>query len=192
MHTPDAVKNWINSMAEKGLYNGETARFRVTALERLLSVMGPDEPQDAESILRDLDTLARRWATRNNGTPDTARAYVSRARGALTDYLEFQSDPTGFKGRRRGKTRDESRPRKRVAVEKVRRTQTTIAPNPPEEPKLSRFPLDEGHDFLFALPRRTLTAKDVRRIAFHLMSYAADFDPAAPQIFVPMLNQTND
>lgn len=181
-HTIKNVRDWVQAMGDKGLYNSETARFRITALERLASVLGDDESQDPELMLNNLAQLAKRWATKNSGSPGTMKTYESRARGALEDFLAYQEDPSAFKGRRR-EDATEGKP-----IQRTKGTSVAAVDDPPakttstarSEPGFtSRFPLGDGQSFAYSLPVRGLTTKDVRKIAFHLLSFAEDFDPAS-------------
>ena len=48
----DEVKRWIKSMGERGMYQPTSARLRMTALERMVSVLGPEEDKTPQAVLR--------------------------------------------------------------------------------------------------------------------------------------------
>lgn len=101
METIEDVKRWLRAMGERGLYGGSSVRIRTTALERLTSVMGDDDPTEVSWIVDNIETLTHRWATRNQANPATAATYKSRALSTLRDFVEYHENPTGFRGPRR-------------------------------------------------------------------------------------------
>ncbi len=177
-----AVKPWLTTMAERGIFPDTSARLRATAIKELTSILGDDEPKDVVSVLSNLDSLTNRWATANTANPATASTYKQRARRGLEDFLAFQADPTGFRPKVVKLVPDAAKPPKKAkeATEIVpkptkstaeQKTDTTTD-RPPER----SYPLAKG-EFFYRLPTGGLTLHDVQRIAWHLATMATDFDP---------------
>ena len=172
------VTHWITKMAERGIYSGATATNAITAINRMESILGADEPKTAVYMLDNLDDLAKRWALKNQGNPATATTYRARARTAVQDYINYLRDPTGFQPKTRAK--EESAPRPPKARTVVAAATAPAEPPPPPRPTLNLrdFPLGpEREPFRYILPAEGLSTREVRRIAFHLVTMAHDFDP---------------
>lgn len=186
--TVEDVRRWVLMMGERGLYNRKTARFRSTALKELVKRLGEEEPKTARWLLENIADVAKRWGTFNDANPATIKAYESRARTALADFLAFQQDPAQFKGRRR----EPGASRPKPPAPRAEAKQTANTEPPPEEvppkaepatapPTFRSFPISTG-EFVFQLPPGS-TVRDIRKIAFHLLAFATDFDPGMGNIF---------
>ena len=79
-------------MGQRGIYGGASARLRSTAVEQMLSVVGAEEPKDAQWALDNIASLAKRWATKNQANPGTTSTYLSRAKSTIGDYIAYQKD----------------------------------------------------------------------------------------------------
>lgn len=183
--TPEAVKEWLRAMGEKGQLPANTVRMRCTALDALTSILGPEEPREAKWLLDNVKDLAQRWATVNNAAPDTAMTYQSRVRTALQGYLDYRANPTGFRPNRRSAAprKDKAnarRPSERSSANaRVEHTPTLeSAENSSPLPRLLRtYPLGGGREFAFALPDDGASVAEITRVAYHLLTLATDFDP---------------
>src|SRR5271156_5368066 len=82
------AKDWLKSMGERGVYLKSVVQLRAGAIDALASVLQGDESQAAQSFLDQLDEVTNRWATLKRANPETAQAYRSRVRGALTEFLQ--------------------------------------------------------------------------------------------------------
>lgn len=168
------VTHWITKMAERGIYGGSAATNAITAINRMESILGPEEPRTAAYMLEQMDELARRWALKNQGNPNTATTYRARARTAVQDYLSYLRDPTSFQPKSRAK--DESTVRAPKARPAAPSSPAAI-PATPASQNLREYPLGADREpFRYLLPP-DMTMRDVRRIAFHLITMASDFDP---------------
>ncbi len=177
------LTEWISRMGERGLYPKTTARFRAGAIEALTSVLSPDEPNDLEWTLEHLDELGKRWATLKHANPKTASTYVSRARTALEDYLQYMNDPSSFKGRRR-----KSKKKQGNSPPRVTSTRSDLPPGSghlmhttPAALPLRSFPLSDEQDFRYSLPPSGITVVEALRVFYHLVTLARDFDPTDPK-----------
>ena len=100
-YSMDEVKAWLKTMAEKGYYVGNAPRLRRTAIEQITSILGPDEPKDADWVLANIDAIGRRWANIKNADPQTLRDYVGRVKSTISDYFIYRNDPAKFKPKAR-------------------------------------------------------------------------------------------
>lgn len=177
-----AVKPWLNTMADRGIFPENSARLRATAIKELTSILGDDEPKDVVSILSSLDDLTRRWATANTANPATAATYKQRARRGLEDFLAFQADPTGFRPKvvklvpDGAKTPKKAKETTEIVPKATKPTTEQKAEPATDRPPERSYPLPNG-EFLYRLPAGGLTIHDVQRIAWHLATMATDFDP---------------
>jgi hypothetical protein len=206
------VCKWHTAKAQRGEVALVTVRLRVTALNSLTSILGPEEPRDADWLLNNLEDVANRWATKTQANAATARTYMGRAKGALSDFLSWRKEPTKF--RFKPSTERPKRDKGKTKMEGAAAEQTPTA-SPPESdvvptPEMPRpavgeasaaegaerrsFPLPNRSRFVFELPIDGLTVYDVKRVACHLLTLATDFDPATPshaEVF-SIVNRRND
>ncbi|MEM6731470.1 MAG: hypothetical protein AAF658_07925 [Myxococcota bacterium] len=163
----DTAVRWVRAMTARGVYSHNTGRMRATALEQLASMLEPDENRDAEAVLERLDVLARHWAAERMRRPETASAYLRRARAALRDFLSFRAAPGRFRPtvRRRETDKAPARARKRKAVRSRPAPDTSFARD---------CPLGDGRVFRFEVPEGWQLA-DVERVIDHLATLASDY-----------------
>jgi hypothetical protein len=181
-----SVKAWLLTMAERGMFPLNSARLRATALEQLKNILGPEEPQEVRYLLDNLDAITARWATKTNAKPETSATYKQRAKRALEDYLQFQTDPTGFRPRVVRLVPDGATKRNPPTAQP--RAASASAP-PPASPGSAQqsersYPLADGAEFTFRLPARGVTSREVQRIAWHLLTLTTDFDERNPLAIV--------
>ena len=176
----------LDRMAETGMMKPTSARFKKTALEKLTSVMADDEPKTPEWILDHVDGLGTRWANIEKAKPDTVRTYVSRAKTALEDYISYTANPQGFKPKGPATKGTSKKPKDPGSKSRPRRKPQTESAQQEPPPKAHMdgwrtFPLGKGREeFKYLLPQDSFTAKDVLKIACHLVTLAEDFDPMSP------------
>lgn len=193
----EEVVAWIMRMAQNGTYRTSSARFKRRAVEALVSVLDPGENPTAEWLLEHVEDLGRRWANKHNASPGTIKTYVSRAKTALEDYLQYTADPKNFKPRGRQPKPAKKSPSQGASTGQKKRASSKSA-RPPHsratsatsaaplhdripDPHLRNFPLGKGRTpFLYAIPEDGFTAKDVLKVACHLVTLAEDFDPTSP------------
>jgi hypothetical protein len=181
---------WTRQMAAKGFFQIDSARQRITALERLVSVLDDGEPQQVRWVLEHIETICDRWLLKTNATPNTASTYRSKSSRLLADYLSYLDNPSAFKPQQRGGGRERlEAPRRkpqaapRLEARPVDPEPASIQAPPPAvgAPDLRTYPLGEGRGaFEYRLPKEGLTTRDVLRVAYHLLTMATDFDPTDP------------
>jgi hypothetical protein len=167
-------------MDEKGIIPSTRAQQSRTAVRVLTEVLGQDEPlDDARWVLDHIDELADRYAIKNSANADTTRTYRSKAASILTAYFQFLENP---------RSRPKVAAPRRVTPKRVEEDATAANPQPndrdlppgaaPTEQGLHRLRLAEGRYVEFRSPE-DVTTREVRRIAFHLASFAEVFDPGS-------------
>lgn len=190
--TPEEVYVWADRSGDRGLLNPTTARLKVTALKRVLSVLSHEEKLGAQEILDSLDQLVTRLARKEGGTPETLQTYKQRSESLLRDYIDYQRDPLAFQARtaerpaKAEKKVERKKAQPEAASEKAQQQppqQQQPQPQPqPSEGRRYVYPLADGRDFEYVLPRGGLTMVEVKKIALLLISLAKDYDPSAESI----------
>lgn len=203
LHTVEEVKAWVKAMGKNGMYQPTSAQLRIQALSQLTSILDATEPQDAATVLSKIEEIGQRWARLNAGKGETMRAYISRAKYALHDFLQYQADPGSFKGR--SGSAKPSRDKKQTAPEKARATKPTPSlentdlvaqsasppATPPHAPgpaprgssqgESRTFPLGHGRTFTYSMPDDALGIRDAMKLFCHLMTMCEDFNPSDPK-----------
>lgn len=175
----DEVYTFAEKMGTHGVYNPTSARLKITALKRMVSVIADDELLEPQWILDNIDSLANRLARLGNENPDTMRTYRSRAASVLADYLEYKKAPLEFTKRaseERTPRREASpKPKKEAAAEKAE------TPKSPAASRMRSYPLGDGREIEFALPEGGMTIDQCLRFGLHLVTMSVDFDPLRPE-----------
>lgn len=110
-YSRDALLEFLDFLANKGLLNRSTAISRKAAVNTLLSILSPDEAADLRSL--NLDDLVLRFMNikGNEFKPESVRVYKSRLTSVLDDYGRYKKDPLGFRPRIAPRERVEKSPR---------------------------------------------------------------------------------
>ena len=93
MNDIDKVKNWINAMSKRGIYQESKARVYITALNKIIQ----DKTLNLHALLSNLEDFGSQYEIKYNANPRTVKDYLSRAKRAIEDYLDYQSAPMKFK-----------------------------------------------------------------------------------------------
>lgn len=93
-----AVKSWADSMASKGNYKQITAHLYITALSKICTVLA-DEPEltSVQSAVGNLEKIRKLFISKTHSNENTVKAYISRIRNVLTEYLSHQISSDGPK-----------------------------------------------------------------------------------------------
>lgn len=186
-HFVNDILGWAEEMEKKGLYDTSTSKNLRTALKALVTVLDPAELQDAKQFVADMESIAERWARANRANPATMRTYKQRAIALLEDYDGFMENPASFKGR--GGTSS-----KKSEKKEERRAAAPTTPPIATEPAaaaFNTFRMPNGKVFRYSLPE-DFTIEDLRRVVYHLLPAAADFDPMRPGGGFPPMSPTLD
>jgi len=196
--TIDQTIDWLTEKVKNGHLKPSTGRFHITALKSMAGVLADGEPRNIDSVLSNINDIANRWANMNPGTRGgTAASYKQKASKALEWHKEFLQDPVSFsfdirtrrsriggdstnKTTSRGKGQKSSSNKNEGSQTYNNDTNVETVQQPSiKDSNYRNFPLGDGRDFHFILPE-DLSIKDVKRFAYHLVSYAKDFDPEKP------------
>lgn len=181
--TPDEVFVWADRSGDRGLLNPTTARLKVAALKRILSVLSEEEQLGAQDILNTLDQLVTRLARKEGGNPDTLSTYKQRAESLLRDFVDYQRDPLGFQSRSAERpAKAERKPERKKPTQAEPSGEAAPEPQAPAHNKRYVYPLDAGRDFEYMLPAGGLTMREVKKIALLLISLANDYDPPGDSV----------
>jgi hypothetical protein len=177
--TPEEVFTWAERSGDRGILNPTTAKLKVAALKRILTVLSDEEHLGAEEILGALDQLVTRLARKEGGNPETLSTYKQRAESLLRDFIDYQRDPLGFQARNAERTPKAER---KVERKKVPPTEPVAQAAPPVDGRRYIYPLGEGRDFEYVLPPGGLSMREVKKIALLLISLANDYDPPGDSV----------
>lgn len=173
------VFDWLKKMGDRGLIKANVARMRASAIRGFVAILDGEESKRPEDVLANVETIAKRWAIKNSGTPDTANTYATRARGALSDYLAYQQDPTGF----RFKMREVPSGERKKTPKPPKVSEATEAPDANEgharssaQRRTRDFPLNDEREITFTIPVG-FTMREAARFAVHLVTLTRDYDP---------------
>jgi hypothetical protein len=93
----DALNRFLDYALEKGLLKSETAKSRRTAVNKILEKITDEQRADVRKV--DLDLEAEHFANRQGAgyIPSSLLTYKSRAKTALTDFVNWVDNPMGFR-----------------------------------------------------------------------------------------------
>lgn len=177
--TPEEVFTWAERSGDRGILNPTTAKLKVAALKRILTVLSDEEHLGAEEILGALDQLVTRLARKEGGNPETLSTYKQRAESLLRDFIDYQRDPLGFQARNAERP---AKAERKVERKKVPLTEPVTQAAPPVDGRRYIYPLGEGRDFEYVLPPGGLSMREVKKIALLLISLANDYDPPGDSV----------
>src|SRR6185436_10320249 len=134
---------------DRGILNPTTARLKVTALKRILTVLSGEEQLGAQDMLDQLDQLVTRLARKEGGNPETLSTYKQRAESLLKDFIDYQRDPLGFQARSAERP---AKAERKVERKKVPVTEPVAPAAAPADNRRYVYPLCAGRDFEYVLP----------------------------------------
>jgi hypothetical protein len=91
------VADFQDYSARVGLSNQNTAASRKAAVMQILGTLETAEQADVRSI--NLELAFNRWVNKSSGkyTPSSMQVYQSRMKTAVSDFIRYKSDPSGYK-----------------------------------------------------------------------------------------------
>lgn len=130
----DALTEFLDYLARKGMLNSNTASARKAAVSKVFGILDDEEARDLSAI--DFEGVMQRFANLEgkNYTTDSLITYKSRAKSALDDFLSYVENPMAFrvqggKGQKKGVDKTdggETKPVRRTSS--VQNPVQTIAP----------------------------------------------------------------
>lgn len=108
----EALLEFLEYVAQKGLMAPATARARKAAVGKVLGILDEGEARDVTAI--DFDAVMNRFGhLQGKGyTPDSLMTYKSRVRSALDDFASYVKNPLAFKPSVQTRERKSSTPSK--------------------------------------------------------------------------------
>ncbi|MER8507034.1 hypothetical protein [Mesorhizobium sp. M0199] len=93
----EALLEFLDYLARKGLLNKTTANARKAAAGKVLALLDDTEAADLANV--DLDHLMHRFSNIAGGdyTPGSLNTYKSRIKSSVEDFLNYQDNPMTFK-----------------------------------------------------------------------------------------------
>jgi hypothetical protein len=104
-HSREALADFQDYMAEKGLMEKNTAQSRKAAVTRVLGILDEAEASDVTGLdIEDVMSRFQRLHGRDY-TPASLTSYKSRLRSALDDFASYLSNPLAFRPSVQGRAR---------------------------------------------------------------------------------------
>jgi len=171
VRTKEALVEFLDYVAQKGLVAPATAQARRVAVNAVFGVLDESETRDVLAI--DLPSAMVRFSNlQGKGyTPDSLKTYQSRLKAAINDFASYLENPLSFKPN--SQTREKrSNQKKAPSTEAVGDTPSLHAESPRPASPLgpvgsSIFPIPLRKDLtiqIYGLPF-DLTESEARRIA---------------------------
>lgn len=93
----EALLDFLDYLARKGLMNKTTASARKAAANKILGILEADEAEDVTAL--DLDDVLMRFSNiaGANYTPDSLNTYKSRLKSAIEDFISYVENPMSFR-----------------------------------------------------------------------------------------------
>jgi len=186
-YSRDALLNFADLLATKGLANSNTAAALKSAVSRILSDLSPDEEADVRKV--DVGLAIRRYNNKNPNavSPSSLAEYQRRLTQVISEFVRYVNDPAGYNGlggapkAPRSDKSDKQSPKKRASAtsEVHKETRGTEMPaSPPTSSGLSlAFPLRADFLAQVVLPR-DLKSDEAKRLAAFIATLAIDYSPS--------------
>ncbi|CCV15715.1 hypothetical protein [Mesorhizobium sp. STM 4661] len=93
----EALLEFLDYLAKKGLMNKATANARKAAANTVLSILDSNEAEDVTII--DIDQLFARYANLAGSKykPESLNVYRGRLKAAIEDFKNYQNNPMAFR-----------------------------------------------------------------------------------------------
>jgi hypothetical protein len=187
--TIEDAKTWVKAMGAKGKWTDVATRNRLTALEAVSSMLGPDDDHSARAVLEKVDVLTRDWATKNTKDGKTQANYRGSVRSTLRIYLAYLEDPAKAQAQfdavaakpRKPKAKAEDASEELPLAPPAAATAATGAAVQKVAPQgdLLSYPLGDGRVVRVSFPEN-FTIRDLAKFSCFAATFCADFDPTRP------------
>jgi hypothetical protein len=185
----DDVQDFLSTIGKQGLINDNTISGRKTALAKFAAVLDENQ-KTVEYLASNIDVVKVRFQNLNKDVRGaTVDEYAHRVLGSLSDFQEWSTDRGAWERKisakgARSATADGSE--KKPAKADRAKSAETFQSRPADGTRVVSIPIRPDFDVQLAVPK-DLTIAEVRRLAFVLTGYTADFDPmkpVQPQLFL--------
>ena len=169
------VFEFLDYAGNKGVLNSNTTNALRAACTKINPFLETKSEKNVSWVKGNLEELYRRVANKDQSlTPSSLQSYKSRALKAVTLLEKWADNPTtwhqNLRTRRAGKKNNSGNVQPKKSGEEKH--------TPREEAIEISYPLRAGFNFLATIPRG-LKMSEVKKIVFHLATYAEDFNPSA-------------
>lgn len=181
----DAVIGFLKDQATKGDMGASVARIRETSVRQMAAQVAPGEPNDAQSVLDNIERLRERWARKNSdGKAGTAQTYASRAKTSIEEFFRWNAAPDKYDPKR-APMRVERKAADKSPAAPSQEQMAIPAPMPVPQPQVptyvqgspQRVSLGGGRELFYTPPSDGLQTRDVIRTAYNMITQCEDYDP---------------
>lgn len=185
----DALLNFTDLLATKGLANVNTAGAMKSAVSRILSDLSPGEEVDVRKI--DIGLAIKRYNNKNPNavSPSSLAEYQRRVTKAIREFVRYVDDPASYTGLGSAPRTGKPDKNERTAAKKlggvVRESKAESRSGDPMPPMSS--PTSSGLSLAFPLRAdflaqvvvpRDLKTDEARRLAAFIATLAIDYSPS--------------
>lgn len=204
----DEPIEFLGIAASKGFLNDNTVQARRTACNKFFDILDEDQ-KSVEYVRENLDVIKARFSNLNKEVAGTTvDEYARRVTLVLNDFTAWKEDRAGWE--KSVSAKQSARPagdgEKKTRAPKADKakapppqgngaahTANTASFNSDVAMRTVEFPLRKGVDVKVSLPRDGITMAELKKLAWFLLPYAADFDPeVSPRETFPMLEGDNN
>lgn len=199
----DEPIEFLGIAASKGFLNDNTVNARRTACKKFFDILDEDQ-KNVEYVRDHLDVIKARFTNLNKEVAGTTvDEYARRVQLVLNDFTAWKEDRSGWEraqaakqtarpagdGEKKAKT---AKPEKKPQVQETPNVNNGGSFTSDTAMRTVEFPLRKGVDVKVSLPRDGITMAELRKLAWFLLPYAADFDPeVSPRDTFPMLERND-
>lgn len=191
--TKAALLSYLDMIASKGLVNSHTAGGMKVAAAKLL-----EDAADADDVRElDVEGAAIKYHNKHPGdlSPGSLAIYARRLKRAISEFVEYKTNPLAFKPRSRitsAKASEKGKPRAArsaesvepevlpsaagVAIDVVPSSPTSGMPSATTQTMALPYPLRDNFIAQVVIPRN-INTEEARRLCAFIMTLAADFKP---------------
>ena len=200
MMTPlTEVSEFLDVASKKNFFNENTIQSRRVACNKFFEILDEDQ-KNVEYVRDNLSVIKTRFTNRYTEVRGhTVDVYANRVMLVLKDFLAWKADRSAWErdvaARQSGRAASAGG-EKRTRAEKPKAAPAAASAPPSDDDadaRVVKIPLPSGFEVTVRLPRE-LSVKDLKRVLWALLPYAADWDPSVSplQTFPQLENQLDD
>jgi hypothetical protein len=170
--------SFLDYLSSKNLLNSSTASAKKAAVIKILSAIDDDEKQDLRILDRDL--LFKRFTNKfsKDFTPESLVTYKSRFNSALTDFINYQENPAGFKVGKSKNPKENGAEKKNSGKKKSAQGVSASELLPPQTPEpksyVLQIPISDNRLVEIRNLPMNLSPADAKKIAAVIIANAPD------------------
>ncbi len=158
----EALAQFLDYLADKGLMAKATAQARKAAASSVLGILDENEAKDVTVL--DLDSVISRFGNLHGKryTPQSLSTYKSRVKSALEDFSSYLGNPLAFRPGVQPRERSKSKPSK----ESTRASNASAGEARPEAPRPPPTPMASSN--IVPIPLRADLVVYIQGLPFDL------------------------